>query len=209
MPSGLASPARSASVHPFFRSRHATSPDTYSRTRTRGSARPNRPAIRSYTRSSSSATRFTIMRSMIPHGDQLSAVAVSSVKEQPSREKSVLLIGAEVLPGKITVRGGAYGLRHVAQKPTGAIHDAVRHGPAPGPGRSEPARDGDVGAGDVRRLRRDQPRHGVRDLVRPADSAQRALLYGEVPNVRSRSRHCRLDGPRRDAVGPDALGCDL
>ena len=37
IPSGPASPARSASVHPFFRSRPATSPGTYSRTRARGS----------------------------------------------------------------------------------------------------------------------------------------------------------------------------
>jgi len=68
IPSGHTSPACSASVHPFFRSRPATSPHSYSRTRARGSARPNRePAIRSCTRSSSAATSSTTMHPMIPH----------------------------------------------------------------------------------------------------------------------------------------------
>ncbi len=47
IPSGGTSPACSASVQPFFRSKPATSPDTYSRSRTRGSDPANLPAIRS------------------------------------------------------------------------------------------------------------------------------------------------------------------
>jgi hypothetical protein len=54
--------ARSASVQPFFRSRPATSPETYSGTR--GSERENRPAIRSCSRSSS-ATTASITDTMI------------------------------------------------------------------------------------------------------------------------------------------------
>ena len=42
-------------------------PDTYSRTRARGSDRENRPAIRSCTRSSSAAARSTTMPHMIPY----------------------------------------------------------------------------------------------------------------------------------------------
>jgi excinuclease ABC subunit A len=50
--------------------------------------------------------------------------------------------------------------------------------------RLQPASDRDVAAGDVRRLGRDQPRHGRGDLVGPADPAQRALL-AQLPEVRS------------------------
>lgn len=45
IPSGVASPARSASVHEFFRSTGANNPRTYSAARSRGSERANRGAI--------------------------------------------------------------------------------------------------------------------------------------------------------------------
>src|SRR4051794_39759532 len=47
MPSGVASPACSASVQQFFRGRSASSPSTKARARRRTSTRLNRPAIRS------------------------------------------------------------------------------------------------------------------------------------------------------------------
>lgn len=56
VPSGETSPACSARVHPFDRGNPATSPETYSRTRRRGSARPNRPVTRPTKASNSEAT---------------------------------------------------------------------------------------------------------------------------------------------------------
>ena len=46
IPSGLASPACSASVQQFLRGRSESSPSTNARARQRGSTRPNRPATR-------------------------------------------------------------------------------------------------------------------------------------------------------------------
>jgi hypothetical protein len=46
MPAGRASPAASASVQPFLRSNGASRPCTYCPTRSRGSLRANRGAIR-------------------------------------------------------------------------------------------------------------------------------------------------------------------
>jgi hypothetical protein len=61
-------PARSGHPDQFLRSSPATSPDTYSRTRPRGSDRVNRPAIRAGTRSNSVATKSTTTHVMIHYG---------------------------------------------------------------------------------------------------------------------------------------------
>src|SRR5215213_9392662 len=55
IPSGVASPACSASCQPFLRPTLPTSPRRYASTRRRGSARTNRPAIRACTASSPAA----------------------------------------------------------------------------------------------------------------------------------------------------------